>query len=316
MFKVRTKLPTLKILLFLLIIPISGILMATERAWTGSSNTSDIQASLTHQNISRSYLIHLPTGFQQGKSYPLVLAFHGGRGTPERMLSLTNFNQVADRESFIVVYPAGYDRTWADSRNELPAAKKGIDDIGFVSKLIDKLVRDYEVDPKRVYATGISNGGNFSQRLGCELADKITAIGVVAAGMPTNLANTCKPNRPMPTILIFGEDDPIYPFKGGSNRLGTVISVNDAIAKRVVLNRCSTRPQVAWLPDTAPLDGTRIKQTVYTDCESRATVEYYLVQGGGHTWPEGTQYLPPRIIGKTSRDINASDMLWTFFKRF
>jgi polyhydroxybutyrate depolymerase len=315
MLSIQTKFLGLKLLPAALII-VATVLMVAQKVLTAPSSTSDIEASLTHQNITRTYLVHLPKGFRRGTSYPLVLVFHGGQGTPNGMKSLTNFNQVADREGFIVVYPAGYAKFWADSRNEIPAAKKGIDDVGFISKLIDRLVQDYAVDPKRVYATGISNGGSFSQRLGCELADKVTAIGVVAAGMPTNLANTCKPSRPVPMILIFGESDPIYPFQGGSTKLGSVLSVNDAIAKRVALNRCLTRPQVVWLPDTAPLDGTRIKRTVYTDCENRTNVEYYLVQGGGHTWPGGSQYLPARIVGKTSRDLNASDELWKFFSRF
>jgi polyhydroxybutyrate depolymerase len=318
MLPIRTKFFMLKVLPAALIAFVGVMLMVAQKAQTVPSSTSDsdIEASLIHQNISRKYVIHLPQGFHRRTSYPLVLAFHGSSGTPSRMKSLTNFNQVADREGFIVVYPAGYEQTWADSRNETPAGRKGIDDVGFISKLIDKLVQDYAVDPKQVYATGISNGGNFSQRLGCELADKVAVIGVVAAGMPTNLADTCKPSRPVPMVLMFGESDPLYPFQGGSTKLGSVLSVDDAIAKRVALNQCSGRPQIVLLPDTAPRDGTRIKRTVYTDCKNRANVEYYLVEGGGHTWPGGTQYLPARFIGKTSRDLNASDELWAFFSQF
>lgn len=315
MSEIRTQFFGLK----LLPVGITALLMVAMIAQKAQPNPSgtDIEASLTHQDITRTYVIHLPQGFRQGTRYPLVLAFHGGRGTPSGMQSLTQFNQVADHgEGFIVVYPAGYLKTWADSRNETPAGKKGIDDVGFTSKLIDKLVQDYAVDPKRVYATGISNGGNFSQRLACELADKIAAIGVVAAGMPTNLAGTCNPSRPVPMLLIFGDSDPIYPFEGGSTKLGSVLSVDDTIAKRVALNQCSTPPEVFWIPDTSPDDGTQIKRTVYTGCENQARVEYYLVQGGGHTWPGGLQYLPARIIGKTSRDLNASEELWRFFSQF
>jgi polyhydroxybutyrate depolymerase len=316
MLQIQTKFFVLKVLPTALITFVVTTLIACQKAQTVPSKTSAIEASLIHQSISRTYIVHLPKGFRQGTSYPLVLVFHGGKGTPSGMQSLTNFNPVADREGFIVVYPAGYEQSWADSRLETPAGRKGIDDVGFISKLIAKLVQDYGVDSKRIYATGISNGGNFSQRLGCELADKVTAIGVVAAGMPTNLANTCNPSRPVPMLLMFGESDPIYPLQGGNTKVGSVLSVNDAVMKRVALNQCSARPKVAWLPDTAPRDGTRIKQTVYTNCKNRANVEYYLVQGGGHTWPGGTQYLPARIIGKTSRDLNASDELWRFFRQF
>jgi polyhydroxybutyrate depolymerase len=278
--------------------------------------SSDIKGSLTHQNIQRTYLLHLPRNYQKGGTYPLVLAFHGGNGSADGMKKLTNFNQVADQEGFIVVYPVGYQKTWADSRSETPAAKKNIDDVGFVSKLIGKLVNEYRVDPKRVYATGISNGGNFSQRLGCELANQITAIGVVAAGMPSNLSKTCQPSRPVPMTLMFGSDDPFYPFEGGSTRLGSVVSVEAAVAKRVQLNNCSTQPQVTQLPNRAPLDGTRIQRSAYRNCTDGAVVDYYLVEGGGHTWPGGLQYLPPRMIGKTSQDMNASNVLWAFFKQF
>jgi polyhydroxybutyrate depolymerase len=277
---------------------------------------SDIEGSFTYQNIQRTYLLHLPSNYQAGKTYPLVLAFHGGGGTSNSMKKLTGFNRVADQAGFIVAYPAGYQGYWADGRPESPAAQQGIDDVGFVSQLVDTLVQEYGVDPKRVYATGISNGGNFSQRLGCELANQITAIAVVAAGMPSNLADTCQPARPVPMTLIFGTDDPIYPFAGGSTSLGSVLAVEAAVAKRVQLNNCSTQPQVTQLPNRAPFDRTRIQRSAYGNCTDGAAVDYYWVEGGGHTWPGGLQYLPPQFIGKTSRDMDASHRLWAFFKQF
>jgi polyhydroxybutyrate depolymerase len=281
-----------------------------------ATNTADIQETLIYQNIKRTYLVHLPTGYQKGKRYPLVLAFHGGGGQPEDMRSLTGFNAVGDRENFIVVYPAGNDQNWADGRPEIPPAADGIDDVGFISKLIDKLVLTYGIDRKRVYAAGISNGAMFSQRLACDLSNKITAIGSVAGGLSADIAPTCQPTRAIPMSLIVGTDDPIYSFENGFNRFGRILPPAATITQWVNLNQCAAEPQVALLPNRAPLDGTRIERRIYPNCRAGSAVNYFIVQNGGHTWPGGPQYLPPRRIGKTSRDMDASNVLWQFFQQF
>ena len=277
----------------------------------------DYRASLTVQDRPRAYLLHLPAGYDTAKTYPLLLAFHGGKlGTPEGMLRLTSFNTLADAHGFIVVYPEGYKQSWADGRGITDADKDGIDDIGFISALIDLLVRDRHADPTHVYAAGISNGALFTQRLGCQLAARITAIGVVSASMGTALAATCQPSRLVPMVMMEGTDDPILPFAGGDTTRGAVLSADAAAAKRAALNGCSPTPTVTLLPDTAPADGTTVELRAYFACAENAAVDYYIIHGGGHAWPGGWAYLPAAIIGRTSRDIDASAILWNFFQGY
>jgi polyhydroxybutyrate depolymerase len=226
------------------------------------------------------------------------------------MAELTAFNNLADTAGFIVVYPEGYERSWADGRNTTQAAQAGIDDVGFISALIDTLISNFSVDSARVYAAGISNGGNFVQRLGCELADKVVAIGVVAATSATDTALHCNPARPAPMTLMIGTEDTFFGVSETKNP--DTLSADAAVAKRAALNGCAAKPSTTTLANIAR-DGTRVIRSDYMQCTSGADVQYYIITGGGHTWPGGLQYLPEAVVGRTSRDINASELLWQFF---
>jgi polyhydroxybutyrate depolymerase len=281
-----------------------------------TNSRQDFLGSLEYQGMQRNYLVHLPTHYESTGSYPLVLAFHGGSGTPQGMARLTSFNSLADSEGFLVVYPEGYQKSWADGRGVTAADKAGVDDVGFISQLIMVLVQTDHADPTRVYAAGISNGGFFTQRLGCELSEKITAIGVVAATMPANTAPACSPSRPVPMVLMAGTDDPLNRFAGGNTPRGELLSAEAAAEKRAALNGCSLQPNVIQLPDLAPADGIRVELRRYSNCALSAGVDFYIIHGGGHTWPGGPQYLPAFLIGKTSREINATTVLWDFFQQY
>jgi polyhydroxybutyrate depolymerase len=183
------------------------------------------------------------------------------------------------------------------------------------------MIANYSVDGTKIYATGISNGGFMSSRLGCELSNRIAAIAVDAATMEaTTIAPSCNPGRPVPAIYIHGNTDPLVPFVGGQMTAGgtaggTILSHFQAVDKWVSINACSTTPIITDLPDIAN-DGTTIKQRVYAGGTNGSEVVSYVVLNGGHTWPQGYQYLPENIIGKTSQDMNACEVIWTFFKRF
>jgi polyhydroxybutyrate depolymerase len=177
------------------------------------------------------------------------------------------------------------------------------------------------VDGTKIYATGISNGGFMSSRLGCELSNRIAAIAVDAATMEaTTIAPSCNPGRPVPAIYIHGTTDPLVPFVGGQMTAGgtaggTILSHFQAVDKWISINACSTAPTITDLPDIAN-DGTTITQRIYSGGTNGSEVVSYVILNGGHTWPQGYQYLPEAIIGKTSQDMNACEVIWTFFKRF
>jgi polyhydroxybutyrate depolymerase len=249
---------------------------------------------------------------------PLVIALHGRLGQGRNQAKLTGLDAVADEAGFIVVYPDGVNRSWADGRGTTPADRQGVDDVGFLSTLIDDFIAKHGVDPHRVYVTGMSNGGMMSFRLACELSGRVAAIAPVAALMSEKLADTCKPSRPVPVMAVAGTEDPLVPFHGGpvSGDRGPVLSAADTFTRWAAWNGCpSGVPTVTKLEDRAPDDGTRVRREALTNCRDGSEVVLYAVEGGGHTWPGGQQYLRESLIGRTSKDVDASRAIWAFFAR-
>lgn len=274
--------------------------------------------NLTVDGNGRSFILYLPTGYNNAGKMPLIFSIHGGSGTPEGMIELANFKPIAERDKVVLVYPAGIQNNWNDGR-PTPPNQLGISDVSFFNQMCDYMIANHSVDGTRIYATGISNGGFMSSRLGCELSNKIAAIAVDAATIEaTTIAPSCNPGRPVPAIYIHGTADNFAPFIGGTSTVGaggTVLSHFQAIDKWVTINGCNTTPTITDLPDIAN-DGTTIKRRVYSGGTNGSEVVSYVILNGGHTWPQGYQYLPEAIIGKTSQDMNACEVIWTFFKRF
>jgi len=277
-------------------------------------------SSIDSGGLRRTYNVHVGSSYDPTRPTPLVIVLHGGGGTGKGMPKLTNFDIIADRENFIIVYPDGFEKHWNDGRGvQWQAQIENTDDVGFISALIDDLSVGFNIDAKRVYVTGISNGGMMSHRLGCELSQKIAAIAPVASNIPVNMASVWEPSRPVPALIINGTDDPLERWEGGEIRLGRntygiVLSVADTVKFWVGKDQCSPSPTITQLPDKDPSDDTTVRKEVYGGCENGAEVVLYAVEGGGHTWPGGLQYLPESIIGRTSRDFNASEVIWQFFK--
>ena len=236
------------------------------------------------------------------------------------MAQLSNFNREADRVGYLVVYPEGIDHHWNDGRgvNDYRAHRENIDDVGFLTQLVTHLTGRYSVDRTRVYATGASNGGLMSNRLGCERAEVFAAIAPVIGSMAAPIAAHCRPSRPLPVLMINGTDDQLVPWNGdavrfGKRELGKILSIPALTRFWAGHNGCAPQPQVEMLPDADPHDGTRVRRHRYTGCRESASVELYEVQGGGHTWPMGLKYLPEALIGRTSQDIDASRVIVDFF---
>lgn len=276
--------------------------------------------NISFDGYDRSFIIYLPLGYNNAGKMPLLFVIHGGSGTPEGMIRLADFRPIANKEKVVLVYPAGHQKNWNDGRPTTPN-QMGINDVGFFNRMCDYMIANHSVDANRIYATGISNGGFMASRLGCELSNRIAAIAVVAATMEANsVSPNCNPNRPVPAIYIHGTADPLVPFAGGvmtagGTAGGTILSHFQAIDRWAALNRCNNSPAVYDLPDIA-VDGTTVKQRVYSGGTNASEVVSYVVMNGGHTWPQGFQYLSESVIGLTSQDMNANDVIWAFFKRF
>jgi polyhydroxybutyrate depolymerase len=287
----------------------------------------DIVSQLTHDGGVREYIVHVPPGYQTMKARPLVLVLHGGGGTMRGQYKLTNetFNHLADRDGFFVVYPQGLGKSW----NEGGADRKGyarehnIDDVGFFKALIAELEKKYPIDPRKVFSTGMSNGGLMSLRLACDIPGQIRAIGALTASIPEDLVDMCSEEKPEKSglLLMNGTEDPIVPFNGGAIKVfgqtrGRVVSTEKTLQVWLARNGCKDNPKVREIADKDPEDGTRVTEYTYDQCASGVPVVFYKIHGGGHAWPGGWQYLREKRIGKTSRDIDAAEEVWKFFSSF
>jgi polyhydroxybutyrate depolymerase len=300
--------------------------------WPMTSNatqgTGGHTGSIVAAGLQRTYRAHVPLSHNKTKPVPLVIALHGGGGTGEKMVKLTvgRFNKLSYKEGFIVVYPDGIGKHWNDGRSKgetkYRAHKENIDDTGFTSALIDYFIKEYNISPKCVYVTGISNGAIMSYRLACELSDKITAIAPVDGNMSQKFFPMCSPSKPISVLAINNTKDPLMPWNGGDitgplgvKKLGKVLSVAQTIEFWVKHNECSSSPTITEEPDKDPKDDTRVRREEYGGGKEGTEVVLYAIEGGGHTWPGGHQYLPASIVGKISKDIDANEVIWNFFKK-
>ncbi len=267
-------------------------------------------------DVQRTYYLHVPSSYDGTKPVPLVLVFHGGGGNGKGMEGFTGFSALADGKSFIVAYPDGIDHRWRSQPETTPEDQK-VNDVGFVSTLIDHLSQTFNIDPKRVYAAGMSNGGVFAYRLACEISGKIAAIASVAGAMSANEASRCNPDQPVAIIAFHGTDDPIIHYQGGTVRSLSnsedVLSVPDTIARWRRIDGCSATVQAEAVPHVNSADQTHVEREGPSNCEKGAPVELYTIAGGGHTWPGAFQYLPEGLIGKMNKDVSATELIWDFF---
>jgi polyhydroxybutyrate depolymerase len=211
---------------------------------------------------------------------------------------------LAETANFVVVYPQGtsFPTRWNAGRFGI-AGDDSADDVQFFRDLITDLSRTLCIDPERIFVNGLSNGGGMANRLGCELADRIAAIGGVS-GAYSDIPGGCKPSRPVPVIAFHGTADRIVPIDG-SPGIG-LPPIKDWAAGWAARNGCNAPP--ATIPAKGEVGGLR-----YTGCKDSAEVIYYIIETGGHTWPGGPPF-PFGIGGKVTKDIDATTTMWEFFK--
>jgi polyhydroxybutyrate depolymerase len=220
------------------------------------------------------------------------------------MAKSTLFSPLADEYEYIVVYPDGYEKSWNDGRGEGPAAEEGIDDVQFIETLIDEIQKEYTIDSKKIYATGMSNGGFMAMRLACELDDKIAAFSSVTGSLSDQY--NCEPSRSVPILLIAGTDDELVPYEGGevANSGTTSLAFDSLLGFWGANNDCSNF-EITALPSTKD-DGTQIEKMLYSNCENDKSCLLFKVINGGHTWPSGESFFGSDVVGLTSTEIMAS----------
>jgi polyhydroxybutyrate depolymerase len=263
---------------------------------------NDHDGAIVVDGRTRNYFVHTPPAYTGKTPLPLVLVLHGATESADNVERLSGMSAKADQENFLVVYPTGTGRlknvpTWNSGACCGYAMENKIDDVAFLSALLEKVDKDFSVDPKRVYATGISNGGMMSYRFACELSDKFAAISPVegAQDLPWH------PTTPVSVIVFHGTADPLVPFKGGSTsyQMSSIRSdtpVANKISFWVNYDGCAPTPKHA--------ETDEVHSDIDSACRAGSAVALYAIQGGHHMWP-GTN------LSKNS--VPATDLMWNFF---
>ena len=272
------------------------------------NRTSATTGTIVSSAEKREYLLYVPKSYDRAKPTPLVINLHTAMSWPTSSMNISEWNLVADEHGFIVVYPAGTGfgpKSWEMAGSETPSR---MPDVIFIAELIDKLEVSYNIDKRRIYADGMSNGGGMAFVLSCTLSERIAAVGMVSAGLYPEWS-WCTDHRPVPVIAFHGTADPICPYNGGRTKFGDDIfpSVPSFMASWARRNRCGPNP----IESAVAADVTRLQ---YTDCADDASVVLYMVKGEGHQWPGGKPIAAKWLVGPYSRSIDATRQMWAFFR--
>jgi polyhydroxybutyrate depolymerase len=324
-------------------------------------SAQETKEKVTVEDVDRTFMLRLPKGYDPKQHYPVVILLHGLNQDADDMERLTQFNQLADKEGIIAVYPFALNGRWnvgvqaEEHRTTMgpggghhhhggyggggggggypggggggyPGGGGGqqpsghdpnedhrlapADDIGFFNQMLDQLSTKLSVDPSRIYAAGLSEGGFMTLRLGCALGDRIAGIAAVGAAMPKTMI--CLPSRAVPLVMINGTADPVVKYGGGTeeNLRLTTLSVENSAKAWAKIDRCAEKPEHSKLASAK--GGTETRVDTYTGCQQSAQVVSYSLKGAGNTWPGGMQYEAEKQVGKTSEDFNANAILWSF----
>lgn len=273
--------------------------------------------ALEHEGLEREYYLFLPPGLEPGA--PLVVVLHGRGGTAEGMAALTGFDDVAARHGFAVVYPQGVQNQWnyvaGIEGYDLP-----MDDLSFLPALVAELVEAHDLDPRRVYVAGFSNGGYMAQRLACDGRDVFAAFATVGAAGYAGLPGVCGGGAPVSLLMMHGTDDAVVPFGGmvveGPNGPVTLLaSVQQTLSYWAQYAGCDANARSRTVPQQGLSPGTEVQVFSVTGCQGGHELELVVVYGGGHNWPGRPGILREDVAGRVNRDVHASEYIWEFFAR-
>jgi polyhydroxybutyrate depolymerase len=240
----------------------------------------DFPAGLNFGGLQRSYLVHIPPGLEQPAG--LVINLHGAGMTSASQAAMTNYNAIADQHGFVVAYPDGIDLSWADGRGASVPDRQGVDDVGFLTALADRLTQDYGIDSGHVFATGMSAGAFMANRLACSRADVFSAVVSVAGTLGS--AFPCNPSQPVSVLTIHGTADNVVPFNGGPmvGRGGP----SDIVSAPAFSQRWRDLDGCPAPAEDSPAPG--VTRFTSAGCADGTEVSFVQVNGGGHTWMDAS----------------------------
>jgi polyhydroxybutyrate depolymerase len=281
--------------------------------------------SITVNGVARSYIVHMPeAGAAKSGPLPVVFALHGAKGTASKIQSYLGLDRVADREGFVAVYPQGIDNTWNDGRADSARASKRTqpgDDVAFLNALADDLVNQGVADSRRIYISGLSNGGFMSLRMACEGGAKFAAYAPVIASTPQGSKDQCRWPKPLAVVMINGTADPLVRFDGADGKFGLGGNfAPPALADYFAgINGCKGKDTTS-LADRDTSDSSTVSVSAWGGCRAGGAVSMYTVNGGGHQAPATSggreAWLADKFLGPRNHDIDTAEVIWAFFQRF
>jgi polyhydroxybutyrate depolymerase len=284
----------------ILLLILSSTLLLPAKAQT------TVEGSFVWDGIERTYRIYIPANYDPAAAVPLLFNLHGYGSNNLEQEVYGDFRPIADTAGFIIAHPNGaVDFTGNRSWNTFGFTS--VDDVGFLSALIDTISSSYNIDPERIYSTGMSNGGFMSYDLACFLSDRIAAVASVTGSMILSRFDICDPQHPMPVMQIHGTADATVPYNG--NQL--FAHIDTLVNYWVNFNNCNPVPEIIEVPDIDPDDGCTAEQHIFSDGENGSSVEFFKVLGGGHSWPGA-----PVNLNITNMDFSASEEIWRFVSQF
>jgi polyhydroxybutyrate depolymerase len=279
------------------------------------------KASMDVAGVPRSYRTYVPKGLPKGA--PLVLVLHGSGEGPQalRMGTGYGFERLADQHGFAVVYPKSFGFDWNDCSSIGDTAVNGVraDDAGFLAALVDKLVGELGVDPRRVFAAGVSNGGSMALRLALEHPQRYRAVAAALANVPAPQNFQCQPVAQPPSVMILnGTEDPLVPYAGGEiNLLGLFYKGGQVISSTASAQYFADRSAIAGKPQlkqTQTAQGSRVEHARWQAADGRTEVELVTLHGAGHVLPQPWARRP-RLLGPAPVEPNGPALIWAFFER-
>jgi polyhydroxybutyrate depolymerase len=247
---------------------------------------------------------------QQGPA-PTIIVLHGQTSTAAWTAENSGFGETAAAHRFTAVFPQGIRKQWNDGRE---AQAAGVDDVGFLYRLVTALVGRGLADPKQIYIAGVSNGGMMTFRMLCEASELFAGAATVIANMPTRIGERCAPRKPVPVVMFNGTADPLVPYDGGGvgflGGRGSVWAAEETAEFMADVNACEA-VRAMPLPIGSRVQVTRLEWTL---CRTGSSVTLYRMDGAGHQVPGQRSFLP-LFLGRGTRAVRAADEAFAFFHR-
>lgn len=267
----------------------------------------------------RSYFVYAPPSYDPSMPMPVLVVLHGRPSTATGMALISRMHEVAARRGFIVVYPEGVNNEW-NAFNDLIGNRAAApqDDVAFLETLMDHLRIDLNIDTRRMYVSGFSNGGFMTLRMACS-SRRFAGFASVGAPLYSILTRECR-GPPAAVLVMHGTADPSVPYEGviindGQNREPTrlTLSAQETVGFFIRRNHCSYSGVSTTFAERGQSPGTHVVRFMPRDCDPHGAVAFYIINGGGHTWPGVGGVMDEATFGPTNMDINAGDVIWDFF---